>query len=65
MLLRQRLGAFHHTVADHAFVGHDGTSGAIVMTDVRDHLTIAIVNSGGEQDSGRVLEQVVHAVDRT
>ena len=59
------LGVFHYTIADHAFVGHDGSSGAIVVTDVRDGLTIAIVTNGGEQDIREFLVRVVHAVDGT
>jgi CubicO group peptidase (beta-lactamase class C family) len=57
------LGVFHYRFAGREFVGHDGSSGAIVASDIPGRLTIAILTNGGERDTGRFFEAVVAAVD--
>lgn len=58
------LGVFHYEFGGREFVGHDGSSGAIVATDVDAGLTIAIVTNGGELDLGLFVETVVAAIDQ-
>ena len=59
------LGVFHYELAGHELVGHDGSSGTIVVRDQRRDLTVAILTNGGEQDIGAFLETVISAVDET
>ena len=60
------LGVFHYDdIAGHDFVGHDGSSGTIVVHDQDRHLTIAILTNGGEQHMSEFLNLIVRAVDST
>jgi D-alanyl-D-alanine carboxypeptidase len=59
------LGVFHYELAGHELVGHDGSSGTIVVHDHRRDLTVAILTNGGEQDIGAFFEAVINAVDET
>jgi hypothetical protein len=54
---------FHYNLAGHELVGHDGSSGTIVVDDQDRDLTIAILTNGGEQDIGAFLEAVINAID--
>lgn len=56
------LGVFHFNIAGHAFVGHDGTSGTVVVHDASRDLTIAILTNGGERRIGEFLASIVDAV---
>lgn len=58
------LGVFHYEFGGREFVGHDGSSGAIVATEVGTGLTIAILTNGGERDMGRFVETVIAAIDQ-
>jgi D-alanyl-D-alanine carboxypeptidase len=58
------LGVIHYDRSGHQFVGHDGSSGAIVATDTSRRLTIAILTNGGIQDTGGFLDAVVAAIDQ-
>jgi CubicO group peptidase (beta-lactamase class C family) len=57
------LGVFHYNIAGHDLVGHDGSSGAIVVHDRGQGVTIAILSNGGEQDIGKFLETVLDTID--
>jgi D-alanyl-D-alanine carboxypeptidase len=57
------LGVFHYRFGGREFVGHDGSSGAIVASDIPGRLAVAILTNGGEHDTGRFLEAVVAAID--
>jgi CubicO group peptidase (beta-lactamase class C family) len=57
------LGVFHFAVAGHDLVGHDGSSGAVVVHDQDDEFSVAILTNGGEQDLKSFLETVLHAID--
>ncbi len=57
------LGVFHYEVAGHELVGHDGSSGTVVVHDRKRRLTVAILTNGGEQDMGGFLATVLHAID--
>ena len=57
------LGVFHYDIAGHELVGHDGSSGAMVVHDRARGVTIAILSNGGEQDISGFLETVLSAVD--
>ncbi len=57
------LGVFHFTIVGHPLVGHDGSSGAVVVHDRRRARTAAILTNGGEQDIGTLLEKVLEAID--
>jgi hypothetical protein len=46
------LGVFHYNLAGHELVGHDGSSGTIVVHARSRELTVAILTNGGEQDIG-------------
>lgn len=59
------LGVFHYEFGGREFVGHDGSSGAIVATDRESGLTIAILTNGGDSDVGAFFEAVLTAVDET
>ena len=59
------LGVFHYEVGGHELVGHDGTSGTVVVHDRRQDLTVAILTNGGDQDMGAFLETVLNAIDET
>lgn len=54
------LGVFHYKVAGHELVGHDGSSGTVVVHDRKRHLTVAILTNGGDQDMGAFLETVLN-----
>jgi D-alanyl-D-alanine carboxypeptidase len=56
------LGAFHFDVAGHQLVGHDGSSGAVVVHDRQRGSTVAILTNGGDQDMKAFLEAVLHAI---
>ncbi len=53
---------FRYDVDGSELVGHDGSSGAVVVTDVQNGLTVAILTNGGEHDMGRFLEAVLGAI---
>ncbi len=57
------LGVFHYRIRGRDLVGHDGSSGTIVVHDQARGMTIAILTNGGEQDVRRFLEAVLEAVD--
>ena len=57
------LGVFHYDIGGHDLVGHDGSSGAIVVYDRAQGVTIAILTNGGEQDIGKFLEAVLDTID--
>lgn len=57
------LGVFHFDVGGRHLVGHDGGSGAVVVHDQTDGLTVAILSNGGEQDLRTFLESVLDAID--
>jgi CubicO group peptidase (beta-lactamase class C family) len=57
------LGVFHYQIAGHDLVGHDGSSGAIVVHDQAKDLTVAILTNGGDQAIGAFLEKVLRAID--
>ncbi len=57
------LGVFRYLVAGHELVGHDGSSGAVVVHDRSRQLTVVILTNGGEQDIGRFLESILGAID--
>jgi CubicO group peptidase (beta-lactamase class C family) len=59
------LGAFHFNIAGRDLIGHDGSSGTVVVRDQSDGLVVAILTNGGEQDVGAFLEAVLRAVDDT
>ncbi len=63
--LEYGLGVFHYEVAGHNLVGHDGSSGAVVVHDLDQDLTVAILTNGGDQDIGAFLEAVLNAIDDT
>jgi hypothetical protein len=46
-------------------VGHDGTSGTVVVHDRHEDLTVAILTNGGDQDMGAFLETVLNTLDET
>ncbi len=53
------LGAFHYTIDGREFVGHDGSSGALLVHDIDRATTIAIVANGGEHDTDVLLRAIV------
>jgi CubicO group peptidase (beta-lactamase class C family) len=57
------LGVFHFRVRGRDLVGHDGSSGSVVVHDPERGTTIAILTNGGEQDMGRFLEAVLAAIE--
>lgn len=57
------LGVFHFDIAGDELVGHDGSSGAIVVHDRHQDLTIAILTNGGERDIGKFLESILATID--
>ena len=58
------LGVFDYkALSGHDFIGHDGSSGTIVVHDAERDLTIAILTNGGETDMGAFLDAVVEAVE--
>jgi D-alanyl-D-alanine carboxypeptidase len=57
------LGVFHYDVFGHELVGHDGSSGTVVVHDRHRALTVAILTNGGEQDMGAFLGTVLAAID--
>jgi len=59
------LGVFHFEVAGRELLGHDGSSGTVVVHDPRQDLTVAILTNGGDQDIGAFLETVLNAIDDT
>ena len=59
------LGVFHYDIGGRHFVGHDGSSGAIVVHERDDDLTVAILTNGGEQNIGAFLDAVLAALDDT
>jgi len=59
------LGVFHYDIGGHNLVGHDGSSGAVVVHDQDDDLTVAILTNGGNRDTGAFLEAVLNAIDDT
>jgi CubicO group peptidase (beta-lactamase class C family) len=62
--LEYGLGVFAYPdLSGRSFVGHDGSSGTIVVHDAARDLTIAILTNGGDQDIGAFLEAVIEAVD--
>lgn len=56
------LGVFLWEFGGREFVGHDGSSGAVVATDVQKKLTVAIVTNGGEHDTVGFLEAILDAI---
>ena len=63
MPIRLRAGSIPFDLAGRHLVGHDGDSGAIVVHDLSDGLTVAILSNGGEQDLRAFIESVLDAVD--
>lgn len=57
------IGVFHYQIGGHEFVGHDGSSGTIVVHDQAKDLTVAILTNGGDQAIGAFLEKVLRAID--
>jgi CubicO group peptidase (beta-lactamase class C family) len=57
------LGVFHYKLGGHELVGHDGSSGTIVVHDRMKDLTVAILTNGGDQAIGAFLEKVLLAID--
>jgi D-alanyl-D-alanine carboxypeptidase len=57
------LGVFHFDIAGRELVGHDGSSGAIVVHDPSRDLTVAVLTNGGESEVGMFLESVLDAID--
>lgn len=56
------LGVFRFAVNGTELVGHDGSSGTVVVHDVQTKTTVAILTNGGEHDIGSFLETVLKAV---
>ena len=57
------LGVFHYDIGGRHLVGHDGSSGAIVVHEQNDDLTVAILTNGGDQNMGAFLDAVLAALD--
>lgn len=57
------LGVFHFDLGGRHLVGHDGGSGAIIVHDQSDGLTVAILSNGGQQDLRAFIESVLDAID--
>ena len=62
-VLEYGLGVLHYDIGGRHLVGHDGGSGAILVHDLTDHLTFAILSNGGEQDLGKFAEVVLASID--
>jgi D-alanyl-D-alanine carboxypeptidase len=56
------LGVYHYNIDGRELIGHDGSSGAVVVYDHERHITVAILTNGGESDTGAFLRQVLRAV---
>jgi CubicO group peptidase (beta-lactamase class C family) len=57
------LGVFHFDVGGRRLVGHDGSSGTVVVHDQHSGRTVAILTNGGDQDMGAFLKVVLNAID--
>jgi len=55
------LGTMHFEIAGRRLVGHDGSSGSIVVHDREKGVTVSILTNGGEQDMAAFLEKVLAA----
>jgi D-alanyl-D-alanine carboxypeptidase len=55
------LGVAHYEIAGRRLVGHDGSSGSIVVHDREKGVTVSILTNGGEQDMAAFLEKVLAA----
>jgi D-alanyl-D-alanine carboxypeptidase len=56
------LGTFLYQFGGREFVGHDGSSGALVATDRQRKLTVAILTNGGEPDMRGFVDAILDAL---
>ena len=56
------LGTYHYTIDGTEFVGHDGSSGAVLVHDIDRATTIAIVTNGSEHATDVLLRAILAAL---